>query len=172
VSSRPTETEAKAVDIVPENGIHATDWRARDRETGHHCHSAVVHPLHEYVDTPVWAPPYEHNPLSVHLRWCKGVKDETPYPTIEQDDDERGYYLWTQDEDYRVHPATDPFPVCRRVIVGSHAGGIHIETEVWKKPPREWPPAHVGENGSGLSLDEEQAKHLRDWLIRRYPLAG
>jgi hypothetical protein len=158
-------TTSRLTDIVPDNGLHATDWRARDYAEANTCHSATVHESHEYT-THDWAPPYEHNPCNVQLRACIGVRDESPYPTICQSNDERGFYLWTQD----AFGPPDEFRICRRLIVGSHAdGGTHVQTDIWKKPPREWPPGHVGDNGSGLSLSEDEAKGLRDWLNRRYP---
>lgn len=139
-----------------------TDRREADRADGRTggCYRVEVHEEHDYEDV-VWSEPRWVNPRSVWLRWCGGVRDESPYETITESQD-RGVWVWKQDE------AAPPgeFKICRRLIVSRSydKGEVNFDTEIWKKPPREWPPVHIGDNGAGVNLDVEQVRAVRDWM--------
>lgn len=124
----------------------------------HRCFKAEMHPPHDYEDV-VWSEPRWVNPRVVWLWDCVGVRDETPYETVLQAG-ERGVWLSTQD----AIAAPDTFPFCRRLIMSPFGDQVNLSVEVWKNPPREWPPGHAGQNGAGLNLDIEHVRAVRDFL--------
>lgn len=136
------------------------DVREKDHESDHNCYSAAVHDSHDYDDV-VWAEPRWVNPRTLWRRWCSGVQDESPYEKIVESGD-RGVWVWEQDD---VAPPGE-FAICRRLILsgGPEPGTVHVDVEIWKSPPREWPPVHAGSNGAGLRLGPEEARAMRDWL--------
>jgi hypothetical protein len=130
---------------------------------GHACYWTVVHEPHDY-ETETWCEPHWVNPRTVRLHWCAGVQDQTPYPKVVTGGGrgERGLWVWQQDE----AAGRAEFPFCRRLIVSPSPGGsgVNVQVEIWKGPPREWPPVHVGSNGAGTNIGIDEVRALRDWL--------
>jgi hypothetical protein len=124
----------------------------------HRCFKAEVHEPHDYEEE-VWSEPRWVNPRTVWLWDCVGVRDETPYVTVLHAT-ERGVWLLMQD----AVAAPDTFPFCRRLIMSPFGDQVNLTVEVWKTPPREWPPAHAGHSNGGLNMDVEQARAVRDFL--------
>lgn len=140
------------------------DTRTRDRITGHKCVSADLHEPHDH-DEEVWSEPRWVNPRTIWKRHCAGVRDESPYPRVFHRDDQYGVQVFKQD---RMAPAGS-FRLCRKLHVSrpvSTADGsvLNVGVELWNKPPREWPPRHVGSKGAGVNIDLEEAKALRGFL--------
>lgn len=133
---------------------------ATDRDST--CFKAVVHDAHDYEEE-VWSEPRWVNPRTIWKYHCPGVRDESPYPTVVRSSTQYGIRVWKQDP---VAPEGE-FAMCRSLGVGPSIhdpGGLHVDTEVWKSVPREWPPTHVGQSGAGLSLSREETVLLRDYL--------
>lgn len=63
------------------------------------------------------------------------------------------------------------FRLVRRLIAsGEDRRGYHLGLELWRTPPREYPPQHVGDAAVGIILDQEEAAalwaSLGEWLAR------
>ena len=95
--------------------------------------------------------------------------DGTPYPRVLQPSwPEAGFGIHLTKQDEKA--ATGDFPLVRRLIAhGEGDRGYHVGLELWRKPPREYPPMHIGDTTVGIRLDAEEAAalwaSLGEWLV-------
>lgn len=139
------------------------DNRQQDMDRSAHCYKIDVHDAHDH-ERIVWEDPQWVNPRTIWRHRCVGVHDETPYPPVLVAND-GGVSIAKQDK----IGIAEGFPLARRLMVSSakglSGGGlVNLVCELWRKPPREWPPTHIADNGAAINLSREETIALRDYL--------
>lgn len=91
--------------------------------------------------------------------------DETPYPVVVQHS-ETPRPGWRCIAKQDKEAPTRTFPMGRVLRVGPFHNGIamtfNVVVELFKKPPREWPPLHSGSTSAGINLNTDEVRELRD----------
>jgi predicted RNase H-like HicB family nuclease len=103
-----------------------------------------------------------------------GRTDEGYPPLIEHSEYPRPGWVKIVGQDEAAPPGE--FPRIRQVLGGTwplHDGtlGYNLAITLWDKPPREYPPLHVGSTSAGQTLNAAEVEALRDaltaWLDAR-----
>jgi hypothetical protein len=86
--------------------------------------------------------------------------DPSAYPETRTFNEEYGITILDQD-----NVAHDEFPFIRKMRVSRTLSGYcALWIDLFKKPPREYPPMHAGDATAGMNLTREQTVMLRDYL--------
>ena len=97
-------------------------------------------------------------------------EDKTPYARVFMPTGNAypgGVFLAKQDA-----TGTDgKMPLIRRMIAhGEGPRGYYLGMELWRKPPREFPPGHIGDSSVGMVLDLDEAAallaSLAEWVAQ------
>lgn len=91
------------------------------------------------------------------------VPSDERYGTVRNSDPKYGVRLYKQDH----NGPSGAFRMCRRLDVSQSLSAgdlVTIAVELYRRPPREWPPGHIGDSTAGISLSFAETKDLRDWL--------